>query len=49
MRYSICREPTVEVVKEDDGSIQAEIFGDGVDIWLGGQGDIVERISNRQY
>ena len=38
------RLPTAEVVKEiEDGEfvVQAEVFGDGVDMWLKGQGDSV--------
>ena len=38
------RFPTAEIVKKDDTGwlIQAEVYGEGVDIWLRGQGDIVE-------
>ena len=41
------RLPTAEVVKEtEDGEfvVQAEVFGDGVDMWLKGQGDGVTKI-----
>ena len=42
------RLPTAEVVKEtEDGEfvVQAEVFGDGVDMWLKGQGDSVISIN----
>jgi hypothetical protein len=41
------RFPTAEIVKKDDTGwlVQAEVYGDGVDIWLRGQGDIVELLS----
>lgn len=40
------RFPTAEIVGHDDTSwtIKAEVYGDGVDIWLRGQGDIIEVI-----
>ena len=41
------RLPTAEVVKEtEDGEfvVQAEVFGDGVDMWLKGQGENVIKI-----
>ena len=42
------RFPTAEVLKHDDKGwlIKAEVYGDGVDIWLRGQGDIVEVIDD---
>lgn len=42
------RFPTAEVLKHDDNGwlIKAEVYGDGVDIWLRGQGDIVEVIDD---
>ncbi len=38
------RFPTAEILSHDDNGwvIQAEVYGDGVDIWLRGQGDIIE-------
>lgn len=38
------RFPTAEVLKHDDEGwlIKAEVYGDGVDIWLRGQGDLIE-------
>ena len=41
------RFPTAEIVsKNDDGwVVKAEVYGDGVDIWLRGQGDIIEVLS----
>ena len=35
------RLPTAEIVKEEEGGvvIKAEVFGDGVDMWLRSQGD----------
>lgn len=40
------RFPTAEILKHDENGwlITAEVYGDGVDIWLRGQGDIVEVI-----
>lgn len=37
------RLPTAKIVKEDNGKyiIQAEVFGDGIDMWLRSQGDNV--------
>lgn len=42
------RFPTAEVLKHDDKGwlIKAEVYGDGVDIWLRGQGDIVKVIDD---
>lgn len=42
------RFPTAEVLKHDDKGwlIKAEVYGDGVDIWLRGQGAIVEVIDD---
>lgn len=38
------RFPTAEIVEHDESGwvIRAEVYGDGVDIWLRGQGDIIE-------
>ncbi len=38
------RFPTAEIIGHDESgwTIKAEVYGDGVDIWLRGQGDIVE-------
>ena len=38
------RFPTAEVIDRGDTgwTIKAEVYGDGVDIWLRGQGDIIE-------
>ena len=40
------RFPTAEIVEHDETgwTIKAEVYGDGVDIWLRGQGDIIEMI-----
>ena len=40
------RFPTAEAVEHDDTgwTIRAEVYGDGIDIWLRGQGDIIEII-----
>lgn len=42
------RFPTAEIIKHDENGwlIKAEIYGDGVDIWLRGQGDIIEVIDD---
>ena len=38
------RFPTAEIIRHDDNGwlIKAEVYGDGVDIWLRGQGDLIE-------
>ena len=38
------RFPTAEVIEHDETgwTITAEVYGDGVDIWLRGQGDNIE-------
>lgn len=38
------RFPTAEVIDYDDSGweIKAEVYGDRVDIWLRGQGDVIE-------
>ncbi|MDE7430979.1 MAG: WYL domain-containing protein [Lachnospiraceae bacterium] len=38
------RFPTAEILKRDDKGwlIKAEVYGDGVDIWLRGQGNLIE-------
>ena len=38
------RFPTAEVLNHDDKGwlVKAEVYGDGVDIWLRGQGDLIE-------
>lgn len=40
------RLPTAEAVKKEDGTyiVTAEVFGDGIDMWLRSQGDTVELI-----
>ena len=40
------RLPTAMVTKKDDGTylVEAELFGDGVDMWLKSQGNIIEMI-----
>lgn len=40
------RFPTAEIISHDDKGwiIKAEVYGDGVDIWLRGQGDLIEII-----
>lgn len=42
------RFPTAEVINHDEKGwlIKAEVYGDGVDIWLRGQGDLVNVIDN---
>ena len=41
------RLPTAKILSEDDGKylIQAEVYGDGIDMWLRSQGDRVRIIS----
>ena len=38
------RLPTAKIIKEENGryTVQAEVFGDGIDMWLRSQGDIVK-------
>lgn len=38
------RLPTAKIISEEDGryTIQAEVFGDGIDMWLRSQGDMVK-------
>ena len=38
------RMPTAKILKEEDGvyTISAEVFGDGVDMWIRSQGDMIE-------
>lgn len=38
------RFPTAEVIGHDDTgwTIKDEVYGDGVDIWFRGQGDVIE-------
>ena len=37
------RFPTAEILHDDNGwLVKAEVYGDGVDIWLRGQGDLIE-------
>ncbi len=40
------RLPTAQIIAEEDGiyTITAEVFGDGIDMWLRSQGDFVELI-----
>ena len=41
------RLPTAKIVSEEDGvyTITAEVFGDGIDMWLRSQGDVVKIVS----
>lgn len=41
------RLPTARIVSEDDGKyiVEAEVFGDGIDMWLRGQGDAIRILS----
>ena len=41
--FILDRLPTAQIVQEDEKGvvIQAEVFGDGVDMWMRSQGDIV--------
>lgn len=43
------RFPTAEIIEhsKDGYLIKAEVYGDGADIWLRGQGDMVEVVENR--
>ena len=38
------RLPTADAVKQEDGTyiVTAEVFGDGIDMWMRSQGDLVE-------
>ena len=40
------RLPTAQILSEEDGvyTITAEVFGDGIDMWLRSQGDYVKTI-----
>lgn len=40
------RLPTAKIISEEDGQylIQAEVFGDGIDMWLRSQGDMISEI-----
>ena len=40
------RLPTAKVIKQEDGTyiVEADVFGDGIDMWLRSQGDIVRTI-----
>lgn len=40
------RLPTAQILSEEDGiyTVSAEVFGDGIDMWLRSQGDLVEEI-----
>lgn len=42
------RFPTAQVLKHDDNGwlITAEVYGDGVDIWIRGQGDIIDVVDD---
>lgn len=44
------RFPTAEVISHDEKGwlIKAEVYGDGVDIWLRGQGDLIEVIDGNK-
>ena len=39
------RLPTAEVLSEEDGvyTVEAEVFGQGIAMWLRSQGELVER------
>lgn len=41
------RLPTARIVSEKEGiyTVSAEVFGDGIDMWLRSQGDVIERIN----
>ena len=38
--------PTAKILSEEDGvyTISAEVFGDGIDMWIRSQGDMIEVI-----
>ena len=40
------RLPTAKIISEDKGKylIQAEVFGDGIDMWLRSQGDWIKEL-----
>ena len=40
------RLPTAQIISEKDGvyTITAEVFGDGIDMWLRSQGDLVRLV-----
>ena len=42
------RFPTAEIIGHDESgwTVRAEVYGDGVDIWLRGQGDVIEVIDD---
>ena len=42
------RLPTAEILKEEDGvyTVDVEVFGKGIDMWLRSQGDYLEVIKN---
>lgn len=41
------RLPTAQILSEEDGvyTVQAEVFGKGIDMWIRSQGDMIEMIS----
>ena len=41
------RLPTAQILSEEDGvyTVQAEVFGKGIDMWIRSQGDVIEMIS----
>ena len=43
----IDRLPTALIVNEEDGvyTFRAEVYGDGIDMWLRSQGELIEIIS----
>lgn len=45
------RFPTAEVLKHDDNGwlVRAEVYGDGIDIWLRGQGDLIEVVDGGKH
>jgi hypothetical protein len=40
------RLPTAKILEEKDGvyTVEAEVFGDGIDMWMRSQGDIIQLI-----
>ena len=45
------RFPTAEIISHDDKGwiIRAEVYGDGIDMWLRGQGDVIEVIDGGKH
>ena len=40
------RLPTAQILSEEDGiyTVQAEVFGKGIDMWIRSQGDMIEMV-----